>query len=231
MDLSSKDVCRVLSAKDVKFIHHANSVITSCQFLRHGALLSRGTIERSGLYQTPQMSDRIDKKCGLWFDVFADSVDIHARARCANLYGPTLFVLDVELLRRSYTGRLWITKLNPTKWQGTSREDRWFSSIGELEDGFVKGEFDQMVVFRHSGGEVPFKSFLSHVLLDDPKLQTSGKSGIDLYSMAYGALKFAATEGGLKVKITKRTCASACKCLQHYRQNKSSTVKMYAPKA
>ena len=124
MELSSKKVYKILKSKGIERIHHANSLITSCQFLCRGALLSRGTVKRSGLYQTVQRSDETDLKKGIWFDVFADSVDIHHRARRANVYGPVLFVLDVGVIARAYTGKVWVTKLNPTSGMArTTRRD------------------------------------------------------------------------------------------------------------
>jgi hypothetical protein len=115
MEIPSKDVFDVLAEKGVDSIHHVNNVMTACQFLRTGSLLSRGTALRRGLYQTPQTSDPLDKSFGIWFDVFTDSVDIHNRASRANVYGPVLFVFDAALIKRTYTGRVWVTKLNPTK--------------------------------------------------------------------------------------------------------------------
>ena len=139
MDLPSKDVYKVLKGKGIGTIHHANSVITACQFLRDGALLSRGTIERRGMFQTPQSSDDVDRKRGLWFDVFTDSTDIHARAGQVNFYGPVLFVLDADLIYKAYTGKVWVTKLNPTKWHGVPRDERWFQSDEDLTENFKEG--------------------------------------------------------------------------------------------
>ena len=79
MDLPSKAVWDVLTESGVERVYLANSVITSCQFLRNKALLSRGTVERLKLTQTTQYSDGIDKRHSIWFDVFADAVDIHSR--------------------------------------------------------------------------------------------------------------------------------------------------------
>ena len=139
MDLASARVCSALAAKGVDEIHHANSVITSCQFLRRGSLLSRGTIQRQSLYQSAQSSDRTDKKFGLWFDVFTDSVDIHARARRANVYGPVLFVLDAAIIAKAYTGRIWVTKKNPVKWGADTPADRWFQTVEDLEANLLRG--------------------------------------------------------------------------------------------
>lgn len=229
MDIASKKVYEALFEKGVSHIHHSNSVITACQFLRQGSLMSRGTIERKNLFQTKQKSDDDDKNYGIWFDVFADSVDIHDRAKRANAYGPVMFVLDVKLIKEAYTGRVWVTKLNPTKWEGKSRNERWFSSADDLKDNFVKGRFDQMIVFRHCGGELPFATYLKEVILDDPQLEAK-KDEVDYYSMAYGALRLSMTEGGIDVPIRKRTCPEKCTCVSEYQADTKRSREMYSPK-
>ena len=229
MEIASKRVFEILQEKGVDTICHANSVLTACQFLRSGSLMSRGTVYRKGLYQTPQKSDRIDREYGIWFDVFTDSVDIHNRARQANCYGPVLFVIDSELIKRTYTGRVWVTKLNPTKWKGKGHRERWFVFDNDLSNNFARGNFDQMIVFRHCGGELFFTKYLTEIILDDPELKTRG-SRIDYYSMAYGALTLAITEGGLNIKIRKRRCPNGCKCLDDYRINLDRTREMFIPR-
>lgn len=227
MDLNSTTVFKVLDASDVDCIHHANSVITACHFLRKGALLSRGTVERYGLYQTSQISDDTDKSVGIWFDVFTDSVDIHSRAGKRNIYGPVLFVLDSKLIKKSHTGRVWVTKCNPIDWGTVPREDHWFENTAELKDGFQKGKFAQMVVFRHCGGELHFGTYLKEIILDDPQQKTS--KGIDCYSMGYGALSLAMTEGGINVPIKRRKCKRNCKCLVEYAADPAKVHEMFYP--
>lgn len=229
MDISSKKVYAALTDKGVKNIYHANSVITACQFLRNGSLMSRGTINRNGFFQTKQTSDDIDKKYGIWFDVFADSVDIHDRASRANAYGPATFVLDIKLILKASTGRIWVTKLNPTKWEDKSRDERWFSSVEDLKANFVKGRFDQMIVFRHCGGELPFNHYLKKIILDDPMVKT--KNGeVDYYSMAFGALRLSMAEGRTDVPMHKRVCTEKCTCVAEYEGNLTRTREMYWPK-
>ncbi len=179
--------------------------------------------------QTPQKSDEADRRMGVWFDVFADSVDIHGRASRANIYGPVLFVLKTEIIKEVYTGGVWVTKLNPTKWQGRDHDERWFASAKELSGSLVKGRFDQMIVFRHCGGELPIEKHLERLVLDDPDRRT-GKSRIDYYSMAYGALQWSMTEGGMDVPIDKRKCRDGCVCVDDYASNAVRTKSMYLPK-
>ncbi len=227
MQIPSKTVYQVLADNGITEIHHANSVLTACQFLRAGALLSRGSVERAGMFQTMQSSDVIDKKWSVWFDVFTDSVDIHNRARRENVYGPALFVLDSAIIKEAYTGGVWVTKQNPTKWDGTKHEERWFTSAKDLRKNFVKGRFDQMVVFRHSGGELPFDDYLKEIVLDDPEVKSRGQ--LDLHSMAKGALLLARTEGGKNVKIRKRKCRGGCNCVANYKADKNRVLEMFLP--
>lgn len=229
MELKSKEVYEVLSANDIDSLNHANSVITSCQFLRYGALISRGVIERKNWRQTPQSSDDIDKEYSVWNDVFTDSVDIHERASTANIYGPVLIKVDPSILIDKYTGNIWVTKSNPTKWALKTQKDRWFQSIDELNEYFKKGTFDQMIVFRHSGGELPIKGFVKEIILDDPALP-EGVSEFDVFSLAFGALRSALEEGGFEgIKIKKRICKNTCKCNEFYNRDLKHMARMYAP--
>lgn len=228
MHIPSSHVFEALSEKGVEYLHHANSVATACQFLRSRALLSRGTVERLGITQTPQDSDEIDRRYSIWFDVFMDSVDIHQRARRANIYGPVLFVFDIGLIDRTGTGRLWVTKLNPTKWAGKSEKQRWFQDKDDLEENFILGQFDQMILARHSGGELPFKGHLRKIILDDPRHEDD--EGIDTYSMAVGALRLAMQDAGLDIPIERRDCRPGCVCRRHWNENDDRILKMFSPK-
>lgn len=228
MELNAKDVYEVLLANKIDSLNHANSVITSCQFLRYGALISRGIIERKNWGQTSQASDELDKEFSIWNDVFVDSVDIHERANRANAYGPVLIKIDPSILISEYTGNIWVTKSNPTKWHTENVEERWFQSLEELKSNFSKGTFDQMIVFRHSGGELPIKNYVKEILLDDPKIENG--PNFDIYSFALGALRFALEEGGMRnVAIKKRVCSPRCKCIDNYNNNLSNMATMYAP--
>ena len=167
--------------KRVTQLHHANSVATACQFIRSRALLSRGSVKRLGFAQTPQDSDEADRRYSIWFDVFLDSVDIHSRANRANVYGPVQFVFNLNIINKNSTGRIWVTKKNPTKWAGKPYKERWFQDKEDLDENFVKGRFDQRVVLRHCGGELPFGKHLKKIILDDPG-RLPNKNG-DFYSM------------------------------------------------
>jgi len=228
MDIASKHVFDALSGKGVHTLHHANSVLTACQFLRSKSLMSRGTVERLGIKQTEQSSDQIDKRYGIWFDVFADSVDIHRRARRANAYGPVLFELDSRIIEKTYTGRIWVSKLNPTKWADKPESQRWFQDKDDLSANFVRGQFDQMVVLRHCGGELPFRSYVSKIILDDPGQET--EDAVDLYSSAHGALTLAMSDSGLDIPIERRACAVGCQCINNYTANIARCRELFGTK-
>ncbi|MFK5948179.1 MAG: hypothetical protein QM500_05355 [Methylococcales bacterium] len=228
MHIPSKHVYEKLVAVNADTLHHANSVATACQFLRTNSLVSRGTIERLGIKQTPQDSDAADKKYSIWFDVFTDSVDIHERASRHNAYGPVLFEIDAEIINKTYTGRMWVTKLNPTKWSGINETERWFINKQDLEKNFSKGTFDYMIVFRHCGGELPLKKYLKRIILDDPKL--TNEDGVSYYDMAVGALRLAMSDSGLDIPIVKRKCTRRCNCKNYYSRNSVFVNDMFDPK-
>ena len=228
MHLPSSHVFETLRDKGVTELHHANSVATACQFIRRRSLLSRGSVERLGITQTPQISDDADKRYSIWFDVFLDSVDIHKRASRANIYGPVLFVLDIGIIDRNSTGKIWVTKLNPTKWAGQSESQRWFKDKTDLVNNFVKGCFDQMLVLRHCGGSLPFGSYLKNIILDDPYQKTKDK--IDIYSMSVGALRLAMGDANINVPIHRRKCTNGCVCRDDWSENNQRLLQMFNPK-
>jgi hypothetical protein len=190
--------------------------------------MSRGTVERLGIKQTPQDSDTLDKKYSIWFDIFTDSVDIHDRANRHNAYGPVLFEIDAKIIDKTYTGRVWVTKLNPTKWAGKPDNQRWFQNKKDLEDNFVKGTFDQMILFRHCGGELPLKNYLKRILLDEPGLANT--ESVNFYDMAVGALRLAMSDGGLDIPIVKRDCSRRCSCKSYYSSHTEFVYGMFDPK-
>lgn len=228
MDIPSAHVFEALSEKGVTQLHHANSVATACQFIRSCSLLSRGNVERLGLAQTPQESDKADRRYSIWFDVFFDSVDIHNRASRANVYGPVLFVFDINIINKNGTGRIWVTQKNPTKWEGKPDKDRWFQGKKDIDENFVKGRFDQMIVLRHCGGELPFGKHLKKIILDDPKQKTN--QDVDFYSMAVGALRLAMQDAGVDVPIKRRQCQEECECKNYWGGDNARLAAMFDPK-
>lgn len=225
--ISQKKFYNVLVEKDIPLLYHANSVATACLFLRRNALLSRGVVQGMNWKQTPQKSDLADKRYSIWFDIFLDSVDLHHRMKAFNLYGPVTFVINTKILSNTMTGQIWATKLNPTKWTGVAEKSRWFQDKYEFEDDFEKGTFDHMIVLRHCGGILPLGDYLEEIILDDPEITVP--RDIDVYSMAYGALKCAMVESGINIPIKRRSCPPRCKCTSQYQDDRKQTRSMFHP--
>lgn len=226
MELSSARVFEILQAKGMTSLFHANSVITATQFLRENALLSRGTVARRGMFQSAQTSDESDKAQSIWFDVFTDSVDIHGRSSRCNAYGPVLIELDLEKLKTSYTGNIWVTKRNPIYWPGRPPAERWFVSEQDLVENFTVGTFEQMIVFRHCGGELPIRDCIRAITIDDPAID---HPRIDYLSLAAGALRLAQTEGGSNATLQPRQCGAGCSCVAEYHADRERTKRMFVP--
>jgi hypothetical protein len=222
------DVLKVLQSRGVTAFYHANSVLTACTFLEVAALLSRGYVEKHKLKQTPQNSDQIDEKYGIWNDIFLDTVDIHDRARRKNHYGPVLFVLNVEsvLKDKELEGTLRITRKNPTRWSdGQQPKDRYFETVDEFANSFSFGDFDKHFTFRPESGRIPLASHLNHILLDDPQGSLGDAS---TFEVAVQALKTAAKRGKIQIEVHKRQCRDACKCLGNYSAEQATQKVMFA---
>lgn len=227
MELNAKEVLEVLRAKGARYLYHANTVQTSCTFLRRGRLLARGIVSEQQLPQTPQQSDSIDRATGLWFDIFLDAVDIHYRSGGRNFYGPVLFQLDLDLLREAWLPTLWITRKNPQDWSvNDSLTDRYFTSVAELKKGYQLGDFGTMLVLRHVGGVIRLRPYLRSILVDDPNLEWrhSKNNATDVYSMVVGALRASSRESGLvDMPIQRHGCRDSCRCKQQYNKMRDET--------
>ena len=215
--MNGTDVYKILQAAGVATLHHANTVTTSCTFLQLGGLASRGYVADRHLPQTPQYSDDADRRLGIWYNVFADGVDIHARGSIRNNYGPVLFLLPASILLNLPHGtEVLVTRKNPVHWiTGELPSDRYFMSLQELTGGYIYGEFSQHVILRNQVGFLPFGNFPLRLVLDDP--QRPLISGADAYANSAQRLQGAARAGNVTVQITKRSCSFGCKCLSGHR--------------
>jgi hypothetical protein len=217
--MTPNDVFRILQKIGADGLHHANTVTTSCSFLENGALLSRGYIEAHSLKQTPQASDAIDKKYGIWNDVFVDHVDIHhrgGRSKGANQYGPVLFIFALDLLLQLPPGtNVRVTRSNPWNWTDNQKgEDRWYLTPESLEQDIHRGDFDKMLVITTPDSKVDFPNQEADIALDDPKRTLS--NGDDAYIAAEKRLRAAAAKGGVRVTIAPHVCQVGCKCIAKY---------------
>lgn len=217
--MTGEEVFRVLSARGVKELYHANSVKTSVSLLLLGGLASRGRVEKAGLPQTNQITDTKDRDFGIWNDVFLDTVDIHDRTSNRNHYGPVLFVLSAEiLLNLPPASRVLMTRSNPSKWNlSLSDEQRYFMTEEELEAGVDVGRFDHMLVIRTGAGIVPFQHHLKSIILDEPKYED--RESIE-FQAAVAALEDAGRKKGVETNIIRREC-SPCGCIASYSEKTS----------
>lgn len=227
MELDAKQIRRVLQENGIRFLYHANTLVTPCSFLQEGALLSRSAVEKRHLDQTSQKSDPIDKKFRIWNDVFLDVVDIHVKASNRNVYGPILFLIDLKMLGTSVKS-VWITKRNPVDWVARDKKaERFYSSVEEFRKSYFhpsrpyKGQdFGAMIMLRNVNGVLPLKGVLRKLVVDEPntKFKTKGKI-IQASDYAVKMLRTAAKVSGLKnIRIERRSCSAGCGCHADYRQ-------------
>jgi hypothetical protein len=217
--MTGNEVYDILVERGVTHLHHANSVRTSLSQLRLGGLASRALVESNKLAQTSQITDTEDREYGIWGDVFVDTVDIHKRISNRNMYGPVLFVVNVDVLRAlPQTARVLVTRSNPTKWGNTKTDaERYFLTAAELNKGLNVGNFDQMLVIRTTEGIVPFTHHLEEIVLDEPRLAFGTSPEFD---EAASALANAVATLGLNVRINRRSCAP-CNCIRSYGEKAS----------
>ncbi|MBJ6146145.1 hypothetical protein [Hymenobacter sp. BT559] len=218
MELSSKDVVALMREKGVEYLYHANTVRTTCTFFRTGHLLARGSVHERSLDQTTQPSDRLDRKLGIWYDLFFDSCDIHARSSNYNKYGPVLLCFDLSLLEQDWAPTVWMTKDNPIRWStDTPSNERWFNSFEELQTRYDRYAFQQHCVLRNVGGSVRMLPYLKKIVLDNPKRARPNAASVDRFSEAVGALNNALRAGGLFEKgITFNNRPCTCGCVSSY---------------
>jgi hypothetical protein len=228
MQIVAKKIYEILKDKGVSSIYHANSVMAACSMLRNRCLLSPGTAEKLGLFQGSKISARLGSHFGIADDVFTDSTDIHKHSGGLHRRGPVLFKLDIEIIRSTVNGKVWVTKSNPAAWQAnTPHELRWFSSANDLDHSFTCGNAENMILFRHCGGKLPLVNHLKRITLDDPQLRVGGD--VDCYSMAYGALRLAMSYSGIEVPIERRACDETCDCSSDYLEDIAESDRMFSP--
>ncbi|TKJ37653.1 MAG: hypothetical protein CEE38_06160 [Planctomycetes bacterium B3_Pla] len=221
MDLKSSEVFEILKNENIHRLYHADSVITSCSFLKKGCLLSRGELESQGLPMTDQISDDKDKKFGLWRDIFVDGIDIHDRINKRNLYGPVLLCIDTSVLTEGGISSIRVTKSNPQNWSSNSQEEeRYFQTIDEFKYGYNYGDFQKMFVIPNGNGSIKFKEYLRKIVVD-----YIIPNGNQLWERAIEALKAAGKESKIDhIPIEKRNCTCECNCVQKYRMMQPKTL-------
>jgi uncharacterized protein YbaR (Trm112 family) len=222
-DLNPEIIHDILSAKGISNLHHANTVLTSCTFFENANLLSREYVEKNGLKQTEQYTDGLDKKYGIFNDIFMDTIDIHDRASSKNHYGPILFVFPLSILKRHEVHFIRITKTNPSKWNDNiAIADRYYTSEEEFRDNYRTGDFDSMIIFPYVDGKFNLNGTLSYIKVDNPKLIWNDNKK-ELHVEAIEVLKKCAVIGKLNnigICIKVRKCDSSyCRCINQYKYN------------
>lgn len=213
----AQEVYDIAKKKGMSQIFHANSLATSISLLKLNRLASRQHVEISGLAQTAQYTDELDRALGVWGDVFVDTVDIHSRASRRNQYGPILFLLDSKLIL-SASGVL-ITKTNPSKWKVTTPvEQRYFTNTEELDANWKIGNFDQMITLQTASGSIPFDESFLGIVIDDPAV---GEAPSKYFINAQEEISKLTNR-----PISRRQCTQRCKCKEDYKID-SITSKMF----
>ena len=205
--LTNERIKRILLAKGIVYLYHANTVATACTFLENKGLMSRGAVEEFGLLQTSQASDQKDREVDVFYDIFFDSVDVHRRSKNVNHYGPVTFVYSIDLLDVLPQGSVRITKDNPVRWTTEmTEEEKYFLSERELEFEYQKGNFSQHLTIRHQKETLSF-DYLEKIIVEDP-----GENGVQCFRKAYTHLQRLAD--GLTIEI--RQCGHDCHCKERY---------------
>jgi hypothetical protein len=213
--MKGNEVYKILSRHGVTSLFHANTVTTSCSFLKLGGLASRACLVEKGMSQTDQISDDGDKEFGVWNDIFTDGVDIHERGTIRNIYGPVLFQLPLDILNNlPSSSEVMVTRRNPLYWANIPLEaDRYYITEEDLDKGYHFGDFEKHIIIRKKNGLLKFNTPEISILLDDPKGTNS--NGKVVYKEAIEKLNKAAQVGNVKIKISKRICISGCRCLSN----------------
>lgn len=208
---------QILIEHDVEYLYHANTVATAVTFLSHGGLLSRGAVEEQNLFQTPQESDALDKQLGVFFDIFFDSDDIHARAHDLNAYGPITFVYSVDVLDTLHDKAVKVTKDNPIRWNETTTEtERYFTELIPMSFEYHKGAFQQHLTICNIHEPLAFSPYLVKVLIENPNIPNT-----TYFDKAVDTIQRLLERNGLDVSLFEvRQCSNDCNCQVKYKSYK-----------
>jgi hypothetical protein len=181
VDLNANEVYRILNNKNIKHLHHTNTVTTSKTFLEYGALLSREYVQVGNLFQTIQDSDDKDVELGINDYVFLDGKDLGEYFSRPNHYGPILFKLKLELLLSDEINTVRISRKNPVHWNSKDGlNDKYHNSLQEFEKEYLSGnklsDGGTMFMITSVNGKLDFGEYLDEVCVDNPNLILSDKT-------------------------------------------------------
>ena len=228
--LQGSDIYQILKRIGVTHLYHANSVITSCTYLEQCGIVSRGFAEDHKLPQSAQPSDELDRKYGIWHTIFVPHLDIHDRqgqTKAPNLYGPVLFVLDLDVLLGLPRGaELRVTKRSPAYWFDNEPDSaRWFQNAEEVAQNFSPDDIHKMLAIQIPSGKLDFPNRRARIILDDPQRQL--QSGVNAYTYAESRLRKAAAQSKVEVSIERRKCQTGCICASKYAAWSTPVVDFY----
>ena len=203
----------LLLDRDVEYLYHVNTVVTSLTYINNGGLLSRGDVEDMGLLQTPQASDGLDKEFDVFYDVFFDSVDIHERAKHTNHYGAITFKFPINVLDEFDDCDILITKDNPIRWvSAKDYENNYFTNENDLYNCFSKGDFAQHITIKKPCRPISF-DYLNSIIIETP-YDTENKT----FNIAVKSIEDALTNKGYNPNLLVfRQCSSDCRCKDEYK--------------
>lgn len=222
MIIAGRDVVSVLVEKGCRNLFHVNTVKTSLTYIQQGGLLSRGAVVNMGLAQTWQKSDEQDQDVGVWNDIFFDAVDIHARIRSFNYYGPVMFVYNLDVLLENDI-QIKVIKTNPSKWDdSTSLAERYYQNKDDLRSNYVLGRFDTMFTMVDQFEPLHFVPHLVNITVDQGGVVDQS---LNLGDNAFSLLRNHANKycPDIVDKIQMRSCPDNCKCTEGYKA-------MYGPR-
>lgn len=210
--LNASEVKHIYMRRGIRFLYHANVVVTSLTFIKQDGLLSRGAVADRGLPQGSQESDQKDKDFGVWNNIFLDSVDIHKRAQDRNKYGPVLFEFSIDVLDSPCIEEVKVTKENPEDWDSLDPEERYFENAEELSANFQKGNFKQELLLKIRNDDVLPFDCLSSVILDNPHLEDNS-----YFENAKAKIEVEMRNHCQNAYLEIRECPQECKCVSKYR--------------
>lgn len=238
MNFAPSDILQILKKKDFGTLYHANTVQTSCTFLGHGALISRGVVSARGWKQTYQYTDQKDQEFGIWNDIFVDVDDLHDSLDRVNFYGPVLFKIDPQALMLPGIQAVRVTRSNPSNWQSsTSDAQRYLMTLADVESALSSGgRWNHMLVLRQAdpnGMPLVLGGVLNEIVVDDPEITLTCSDGTQVsspYAHAEQLLANHAQAGGLAgVRIVPRGIRQPlhahCQCTSGYAAMKASDLR------
>lgn len=216
MSITVQEIKKILIENNVEYLYHANTVLTSITFLKQGGLMSRGLVEEMGLCQTSQKTDELDKKLGVYYDIFFDSDDIHSRAKDINYYGPVTFVYSIDILDILNDKEVKVTRNNPLYWNISIPKDKYyFDDIYSMRREYHKGDFKQHLTICNFHQPLSFSPYLVKVIIENPNIKNT-----EYFNRAFNTIQELLYSNQLDVKLEVRQCPSDCKCQEKYKNYK-----------